>query len=110
TPLSPDSLQRARARLSVLHPLQPFSVAYFEPDADPRRRSFNEEYCESLKQRLLAQAAPASSAFTAVTEDTGEPHTAIEFEDESGDDKAWEPQERFFQAPLSKVGPEFHAV
>ena len=109
-PFSPEALQSARTRLSVSHPLQPFAVAYFEPHADPRRRSFNEEYCESLRQRLLVQATSASPALIAVTERTGEPQAGIETEDESADDSAWEPQERFFQAPLGKIGPEFHAV
>jgi exodeoxyribonuclease V gamma subunit len=110
TPFSPEALQSARTRLSVLHPLQPFAVAYFEPHADPRRRSFNEEYCESLKQRLLVQAPPAPAAVTETAEHTAESRTSIATEDESGDDEAWEPQERFFQGPLDKVGPEFHTV
>jgi exodeoxyribonuclease V gamma subunit len=109
-PFSPESLQSARMWLMISHPLQPFAVTYFEPHADPRRRSFNEEYCESLKQRLLVQGALDAPAFIAGTEQTGESQAGIETEDECGDDKAWEPQERFFQAPLSKAGPEFHAV
>ena len=57
-PFSPASLATARDRLIVLHPLQPFSLDYFEPDADPRRRSFNDEYCAALKQRLTQPSAP----------------------------------------------------
>lgn len=106
-PFSPQSLQAARQRLTVLHPLQPFSITYFEPNADPRRRSFNDEYCESLKQRLVMRAAPPAPAPVAVVALTGETKAG----DETGDeDKAWEPQEQFFQLPLAKAGPEFREV
>jgi exodeoxyribonuclease V gamma subunit len=41
--LSPASLAAARQRLTVLHPLQAFSLDYYRPEAEPRRRSFNDE-------------------------------------------------------------------
>ena len=106
-PFSPESLQAARQRLTVFHPLQAFSLAYFEPGADPRRRSFNDEYCESLKLRLRTAAPPPAATPVAVAADTDEPGAGDEAEDE---DNAREPQERFFQLPLAKAGPEFHEV
>jgi exodeoxyribonuclease V gamma subunit len=106
-PFSPASLQAARMRLSVLHPLQPFAFAYFEPHADPRRRSFNAEYCESLQQRLRAQVATAVPTPIAPPERADQSSTDDAAEDE---DKAWESQERFFRLPLAPVGPEFHEV
>ena len=106
-PFSPESLEAARQRLTVLHPLQPFDVSYFEPNADPRRRSFNDEYCESLKQRLVARPTPVAPTPVAPAERADEAKAGDEPEDE---DRAWEPQERFFQVPLGKAGPEFYEV
>ena len=106
-PFSPESVAAARQRLTVMHPLQPFAVAYFEPNADPRRRSFNDEYCESLKQKLSAQLAPIAPAPVAPAERTDQVNAGDEAEDE---DRAWEPQERFFQGHLAKAGPEFHKL
>ncbi len=108
-PFSPASLATARDRLIVLHPLQPFSLDYFEPDADPRRRSFNDEYCAALKQRLTQPSAPPVPAPTplAALARAGEPDAAAESDDE---DDAWEVAEKFFHVPLAPAGPEFHEV
>lgn len=106
-PFSPESTEAARQRLTVLHPLQPFAVAYFEPNADPRRRSFNDEYCESLKQRLSAQPALVAPTPVAPAGRADEVNAGDEAEEE---DRAWEPQEKFFRIPLGKAGPEFHEV
>ena len=51
-----DSRHAARRRLTVEHPLQAFSPAYFRIDADPRRRSFNADYCQALAQTRTARA------------------------------------------------------
>ena len=69
-PFSPESLRKARHRLIVEHPLQSFSVDYFKPGTDPRRRSFNDEHCEALKQQLARSPAapvpePVAAAATA---------------------------------------------
>ena len=106
-PFSPESLKAARQRLSVEHPLQSFSIEYFKPDADPRRRSFNDEYCEALKQQLAAPSAPSVPAPVAAAAVVEESAAGDEAEDEN---EAWEPQEKFFVLPLAKAGPEFHEV
>jgi len=113
-PFSPDSLKAARQRLTVAHPLQPFSLEYFKPDAPPNRRSFNDEYCAALKQRLAvpaAVAAPAPHPAPATTAAAVAVADASPAGDEGEDEaKAWEPQDRFFQGPLPPAGPEFRDV
>jgi exodeoxyribonuclease V gamma subunit len=105
-PFSPESLRKARGRIIVEHPLQPFSLDYFEPKADPRRRSFNDEYCAALTQRLAAPSVPQ----------TGAPVAAASLDAAAGGDEAAdeneapEPQQRFFVLPLAKAGPEYHEV
>jgi len=98
-PFCAQSLKAARQRLCIEHPLQPFSLTYFAPDADARRRSFNDEYCEALKQRLSAPVAAAGRHAHSAAVDDGE-----------DDDTAWEPQARFFEFPLAEAGQEFHEV
>ncbi|HEV2220577.1 MAG TPA: exodeoxyribonuclease V subunit gamma [Casimicrobiaceae bacterium] len=98
-PFTPASLRAARDRLLVLHPLQSFSLDYFKPDADPRRRSHNGEYCEALKERLAATAFPPEAA------------AAIDDDDELEDENAApEPQQKFFPRPLAGPGPELREV
>jgi exodeoxyribonuclease V gamma subunit len=83
--------------------LQPFSPDYFEPNADPRRRSFNDEYCDALKQRLALPPTHTPAELRAGTAD--------ESGDESDDEnEAREPQECFFALPLTRAGPEFREV
>ncbi len=64
----PDALTRARQRLVVQHPLQPFDDHAFRPDADPRLRSFNAELAQALRHSQQARAAPLPQAI-AVDED-----------------------------------------
>ncbi len=125
-PFAPESLRAARDRLVVMHPLQSFSLDYFKPDADPRRRSFNGEYCEALKERLAASAfppdataaigdEPAAVSATATAGDeraaAAETGAANEDDDELEDENAAsEPQQKFFPRPLAEPGPEFHEV
>lgn len=119
-PFTPESLLAARERLTVEHPLQSFSLDYFKPDADPRRRSFNDEYCEALRERLAAaafrpDAAPAMERAPAASAAEGERAALAETgganEDEGDDENAAaEPQQKFFALPLAAPGPEFHDV
>src|SRR5205085_11380598 len=65
-PRSTGAMAAAKGRLIVEHPLQPFSIRYFEPDAAERIRSFNEEYCRALQKRV---AAPVAVAVPSIVED-----------------------------------------
>lgn len=49
-PDDPASVLAARQRLTIEHPLQAFSPEYFVAGADPRRRSFNADYGQALRQ------------------------------------------------------------
>jgi exodeoxyribonuclease V gamma subunit len=122
-PFSPDSRQAARQRLTVEHPLQSFSIDYFKPDADPRRRSFNHEYCEALKRQLAAPLAPAVlepdaptttqsgvDAGTGTGVDAGAGAGASDEAKADDENEAWEQRQRFFALPLPRAGPEFHEV
>jgi exodeoxyribonuclease V gamma subunit len=98
-PASLPGGRSARARLTVQHPLQPFALAAFEPDSDPRIRSFNDEYCAALRERL---AAPASVA-TAVS--------AVSADDDTDDDTAaQDARPPFFAQPLAPAGDEYRTV
>lgn len=55
-PTDPASLHAVRQRLTVEHPLQAFSAEYFLAGGDARRRSFNAEYCEALRNGLGGSA------------------------------------------------------
>jgi exodeoxyribonuclease V gamma subunit len=57
-PLDEGALRKARARLVVEHPLQPFSRFAFSIDADPRLRSYHAEYAAAL----TAHAPPLPTA------------------------------------------------
>ncbi len=57
----PPDRARARARLVVEHPLQAFSEASFQTDADPRLRSFHREYAQALRLKLEAPAEEAAA-------------------------------------------------
>ena len=57
-PADPHGLRQARRRLVVEHPLQPFSIEAFSPQADPRLRSHRRELAEALQARALQ--APAA--------------------------------------------------
>ncbi|MDH5246537.1 MAG: exodeoxyribonuclease V subunit gamma, partial [Betaproteobacteria bacterium] len=122
-PFSADSLKKARERLTVEHPLQPFSLDYFKPEADPRCRSFNVEYCEALRQQLAGLTEP--TAFPPRTNATDASGGQGDREPRGGDERAagsaaespaadeneaWEAQQRFFVLPLASPGPEFREV
>jgi exodeoxyribonuclease V gamma subunit len=104
-PDSPDSLARARRRLVVEHPLQPFSIEAFAIDGDPRLRSFNRELGDALRLSLQAPPPPVAEMVTAVDEDRG-----VESDDGGDDSDAGDPQPLFFAAPLSPPGPEWREV
>jgi exodeoxyribonuclease V gamma subunit len=97
-------LARARARLVVEHPLQPFAEAAFRVDSDPRLRSFNGEYAQALRNSLAA-ANEELFAFTV-------PEPAADFDDAALDEDV-PPHERagpFVAAPLATPGPEWRDV
>jgi exodeoxyribonuclease V gamma subunit len=55
-----DGARRAREHVSVRHPLQPFSAAYFQKDGDPRLFSYSPRYYEGARALLFPrEAAPA---------------------------------------------------
>ncbi len=98
----------ARHRLILEHPLQPFSPSYFEPDADSRLRSFNDEYCLALKERLTASRASPTAQAAGVPAHA--PKADAPSEETEPADARWEPQSAFFQAPLPEAGTEFRQV
>ena len=106
-PFSSDSLAAARQRLTILHPLQAFALDYFQPDANPRRRSFNDEYCEALRQRSAKSSMSAPAPPDSASDALGEDANGQEIDDEND---ARDPQQRFFPRPLPAAGPEFREV
>lgn len=94
---STTSIAAARSRFVVLHPLQPFSVDYFNHAGDSRVFSSNAEYCDALKQGLSAPTAlvdlPVGTAA-----------------DEDGDEAAPDSAQMFFRFPLAAPGPEWREV
>ena len=103
-----DALAEARARLTVVHPLQAFAADYFIADAraDDRLTSFNADYAEALASRLAASASPAGAACglaepgIAAAEDADD---AAELEAAGDEDAVADPAEAapFFTAPLA---------
>ena len=93
---TPSALEAARNRLVVEHPLQPFAVGCFTEAGDPRRRSFNEEYCAAL-QAGLQHPIPAAV-------ETSLPDAPASPDDDEDPDTATETQPRFFLETL--VAPE----
>jgi exodeoxyribonuclease V gamma subunit len=58
-----SSLAIARAKLSVQHPLQAFSPAYFVPDKEDKRlENFRSEYAEALTIRMRREQARSATA------------------------------------------------
>lgn len=102
------ALAEARARLTVVHPLQAFAADYFIADAraDDRLTSFNADYAEALASRLAASASPAGAACglaepgIATAEDADD---AAELEAAGDEDAVADPAEAapFFTAPLA---------
>ena len=123
---APGAPARARARLVVEHPLQPFSIEAFSIDADPRVRSFNRELGDALRRSLQAAPAPAAPGLPALdpaapdapdTPDTpnrlgaaGAEHAGDDDEGDEGDAAALTAQPLFFTAPLPPPGPEWREV
>ena len=107
SPVTSTSIGEARKRLTVEHPLQPFSPSYFDARSDSRKRSFNDEYRAALSARF-GGGAPGGDA----NEERSVPgSTNRNFspspEDEEIDADA---QNAFFPSPLPAAGPEFRAV
>ncbi|MDP9064908.1 MAG: exodeoxyribonuclease V subunit gamma [Pseudomonadota bacterium] len=87
-----------RTRLVIEHPLQAFSTEYFSAEADPRRRSFNRELCDALRQARRPEPLAADAPIEV-----------------AGDDHADDERERvapvpFFAAPLAPPGEEWRLV
>jgi exodeoxyribonuclease V gamma subunit len=70
-PSDPQSLKQARRRLVVEHPLQPFSIEAFSPQADPRLRSHRRELAEALQARSARPLLPPADEAIAVEGDEG---------------------------------------
>lgn len=104
-PADRASLQAARRRLVVEHPLQPFSHAAFAVDGDPRLRSHDADLAAALRQAL---AAPALPVVAAAPEAWPEPDGDEVEGDDDMDAGAW--LRPFFAAPLPAPGPEWRAV
>ena len=99
-PADRDALAKARARLVVEHPLQPFAEEAFRTDADPRRRSFRREYAQALAARAAAAQPPPGTP------------GPCDLPDEDGDEGVQAPGvvAPFFAAPLAAPGPEWREV
>jgi exodeoxyribonuclease V gamma subunit len=96
-----DALRR---RLRVEHPLQPFSrECFLGPPADPRLRSFNDEYCEA--QRAALRARPAAGTVPAPRDDE-----AGEAAGDEGGEAAASWALTFFPAPLAQAAIEQRSV
>ena len=107
-----DALAAARAHLVVEHPLQPFSVNAFT-GIDPRKRSFNAEYCAALRGRVQAGDRDAR-ALEALQGARGASRTSAHAESIDDDlldeDTVDEPLAPFFTAPLALEGDEWRTV
>lgn len=117
-PGSAESLARARARLVVAHPLQPFALEAFRVGGDPRRASHDRELAEALRASLDRGTPPlpgaATDAYDGASGDEGAELGGIGFDDADfdaadaeDDDLVPEAQAPFFAAPLPAPGPEW---
>lgn len=99
----PDSLQAARHRLLVEHPLQPFSPEYFT-GSDDRHTSFNQEYCRALQAGIVAENRGKNRGQTTVFQEKpwSVPYFAGD-ENEEAEDAALDrlDQTPFFSTPLA---------
>jgi len=95
------TLEAARARLVVEHPLQAFAERAFRVDADPRLRSFHREYAQALRQSL---ASAEDDLFARAV-----PETVADFDDAALDEDVppREPAGPFVVEPLPAPGPEW---
>jgi exodeoxyribonuclease V gamma subunit len=105
---SSDSLKKARERLLVAHPLQPFSPAAFNVEGDPRLRSFDTELAQALR-RSLAAPAVAESAAVAQPDDAQDDDNGTDI-DTDDEEAVAEPLRPFFTAPLAAPGDEWREV
>ena len=104
------ALATARTRLVVEHPLQPFSIDAFTGD-DARKRSFNADYCEALRQQLRATArASAQEAATGPSVTHVTAHANVLDDELMDEDEVLEPLTPFFTTPLAPPGDEWRAV
>lgn len=92
-----QSLQQARRRLVVEHPLQPFALSAFDLRGDPRLRSFDSELADALRRSLAAPTALPHAAAPDAPDD---------------EDEDWDPGMPlpFFRTPLAPAGPEWRQV
>ncbi len=101
----PAARARARARLVVEHPLQPFALAAFDarPGSEVRLRSHDAVLAQAL-QASLAAAATGGTAAGAIADAITDP--SDDAADEPGDDDAPppDPQPPFFTRPLAPPG------
>ncbi|MEO8653339.1 MAG: exodeoxyribonuclease V subunit gamma [Ramlibacter sp.] len=102
---APESLKKARERLLVAHPLQPFSPAAFNIASDPRLRSFDSELAQALRGSL---AAPVPLDSVTIPK-PGEEERDIEI-DPDDENAVIEPARRFFTVPLAAPGDEWRDV
>ena len=103
-PAQPTSLAAARARLTVAHPLQSFSPAYFVADKDKRLENFRGEFAEALNIRSRNRAAPP-------------PEIPVRFDNDERDDKDEDEdlpdvtrESLFFTAPLPSPPEDWRRV
>lgn len=106
-----EAVAAARGRLVVEHSLQPFSLDCFTAD-DPRKRSFNADYCEALRQQLQGMARRRGQEAPGTTPGTHAVAARSDvFDDELMDeDEVLEPLAPFFTAPLALDGDEWRSV
>ena len=93
------ALQQARRRLVIEHPLQPFALAAFDVDADPRLRSHDRELAAALRASLAAPPQPGSGAA---------PDAELDTEDDEA--TVADASSLFFAAPLPPAGPPWRRV
>ncbi len=107
-PTDRAALQAARRRLVVEHPLQPFSMAAFAVDGDPRLRSHDGELAAALRQALAAPVLPAAAgpASTAGADDEADDGV----DDDDDDEAAPATLRPFFAQALPPPGPEWRTV
>lgn len=107
-PEVPESLARARARLLVAHPLQPFSPDAFALEGDPRLRSFDTELAQALRRSLAAPMLPDNAA-TAQPDDAQGNDNGND-NDTDDEDAIVEPVRPFFTAPLAAPDAQWREV
>ena len=113
-PRDPASLAAARARLTVVHPLQAFSRQYFlaDPAQDARLASFNAEYCDALRNRVRVAASAASERGGRADFARGDEERLARAADEAddGDQPDDAGQSPFFPNPLPAPAAEWRAL